>query len=149
MLTWGIVVVLCCVIMGQTLLFRRKCRRLAQALSHALAQIAQLEAAPPPQPEPTPPPEPVSQPEPAPQQKLYLPDLPEPEADPLVYFNENTGIYHADRACAPYQAVPVSLAEVIDHARPCKKCAEGRFPAPAPRESPVEQEADQLSLFEL
>lgn len=144
MLAWGIVGVLCCFCLGQTLLFLRKCRQLEQALSHARAQIdAQKVTPPPPEPEPTP------FPEPAPQQKLYLPDLPEPEADPLVYFNENTGIYHADRACAPYQAVPVSLAEVIGHARPCKKCAEGRFPSPAPLESPEEPEEDQLSLFEL
>lgn len=172
MWTWGIVAVLCCALGGQFVLFRRskraltarcahqeaaladlaaqlkvqedRCTRLAedrQALTAALegktAEIARLSAPP--------------------RQKLYLPDSEEPPQEPprkafgryTVYFNENTGIYHADRACAPYQAIEAHLYKVMDHARPCKKCAEGLFPFPEipepPREDPP---SDQMSLFD-
>lgn len=85
-----------------------------------------------------------------PKPKLYLPDPEEPsqEAVCMVYFNENTGIYHADRACAPYQAVAIPLADIGETARPCKKCAEGRLPSPAAQEAPAqEDEDDQMCLF--
>lgn len=86
-----------------------------------------------------------------PRQKLYLPeddpiDLWE---EPMVYFNENTGIYHADRACAPYQAVPMALGQLPEQARPCKKCAEGQLPTPPPAEpAPEGASEEQISLFD-
>lgn len=65
-----------------------------------------------------------------------------------VYFNENTGIYHMDRACAPYQAISIPLADLEETARPCKKCAEGRLPSPTALEAPTqEDEDDQMCLF--
>lgn len=82
--------------------------------------------------------------------KLYLPDkdAAESEQQPLVYYNENTGIYHADRACAPYGAIELPLAQVPSQARPCKKCAEGMLPVPPlPPDQPDEEES-QLSLFD-
>lgn len=84
--------------------------------------------------------------------KLCIPDpetLPAEDTECIVYFNEHTGIYHADRACAPYQAIPLPLAEVKDNARPCKKCAEGRLPAPTQEQTPPEPGESQLSLFDL
>lgn len=88
-----------------------------------------------------------------PKPKLCIPQLEEipPESDTpcMVYFNENTGIYHIDRACAPYQAIPMPLQDVIDHARPCKKCAEGRIPSPTPDQTPEEGTENQLCLFDL
>lgn len=86
-----------------------------------------------------------------PRQKLYLPEEApaDPREEPMVYFNENTGIYHADRACAPYQAVPMALGQLPEQARPCKKCAEGQFPAPPPAEpTPESASEEQISLFD-
>lgn len=104
---------------------------LQETLAEKEQQIAQLTA----------PPKPI----------LRIPDpeeLPQEDTDgEMVYFNEHTGIYHADRACAPYQAIPLPLAEVKDNARPCKKCAEGRLPAP--EQTPLEPGESQLSLFDL
>lgn len=89
---------------------------------------------------------------PPPKPRLYLPDDEEPATeDPLdtvIYYNENTGIYHADRHCAPYQAIEMPLCQVPPQARPCKKCAEGILPhSLLPDDHP--QEENQLSLFEL
>lgn len=84
-----------------------------------------------------------------PRPKLYLPDADvlEPE-ERIVYYNENTGIYHADRFCAPYQAIETPLSQVPALARPCKKCAEGVLPSSLlPNDHPQEEE-NQLSLFE-
>lgn len=82
-----------------------------------------------------------------PRPKLYLPDE-EPAQVPPVYYNENTGIYHTDRACAPYQAIPLTPEQLPPHARPCKKCAEGHlFPAP-PEASREEDPESQLCLFD-
>lgn len=83
--------------------------------------------------------------------KLYLPDeeelQPEQPQEPIVYYNENTGIYHADRFCAPYQAIETPLSQVLPQARPCKKCAVGVLPsASVPAFQPQEEE-NQLSLF--
>lgn len=86
-----------------------------------------------------------------PPQKLYLPndDPPEPPPVPPVYYNENTGIYHMDRACAPYQAIPLTPEQLPPHARPCKKCTEGHlFPTP-PETTQEENPESQLSLFDL
>lgn len=84
----------------------------------------------------------------APRPKLYLPDEAEPQPeDLLVYYNENTGIYHADRSCAPYQAVEMSLSQVPTQGRPCKKCAEWVLSLSAIPDGPSEEE-DQLSLFD-
>lgn len=84
----------------------------------------------------------------APRPRLYLPDEAEPQPeDPLVYYNENTGIYHADRSCAPYQAVEMSLLQVPTQARPCKKCAERVLSLSVTPDGPSEEE-DQLSLFD-
>lgn len=83
-----------------------------------------------------------------PKPRLYLPDadIPDPE-EITVYYNENTGIYHADRFCAPYQAIETPLSQVPPQARPCKKCAEGVLPAPVPPDDQP-QEENQLSLFD-
>lgn len=82
-----------------------------------------------------------------PRPKLYLPDEEPPQAPP-VYYNENTGIYHTDRACAPYQAILLTPEQLPPHARPCKKCAEGHlFPAP-PEASREEDPESQLCLFD-
>lgn len=87
-----------------------------------------------------------------PKPKLYLPDEeePQPEApqEPIVYYNENTGIYHADRSCAPYQAIETPLSQLPPQARPCKKCAEGVLPLSPPPENQPEAE-NQLSLFDV
>lgn len=85
-----------------------------------------------------------------PKPKLYLPDADAPEPEEItVYYNENTGIYHADRSCAPYQAIETPLSQVPAQARPCKKCAEGVLPPSLlPNDHPLEEE-NQLSLFEL
>lgn len=150
---WGIVLILCCVILWLATGLRRARReqsalegqlkassatldsqtreisRLKDALNEAEAKCALCA------PTETP--------------GLYLPD-PGAEAFPgsyTVFFNENTGIYHADRACAPYQAIPLPLEQVVDRARPCKKCAEGLFPAPPEPPAP-EEGADQISLFD-
>lgn len=83
-----------------------------------------------------------------PRPKLYLPDD-EPAQAPPVYYNENTGIYHTDRACAPYQAILLAPEQLPPHARPCKKCAEGH-PFPAPPEATQEEDSEsQLCLFDL
>lgn len=84
-----------------------------------------------------------------PKPKLYLPDTDALEPEEItVYYNENTGIYHADRFCAPYQAIDTPLSQVPPQARPCKKCAEGVLPSSLlPDDFPQEEES-QLSLFE-
>ena len=88
-----------------------------------------------------------------PKPKLYLPDDEEPAAedplDTLVYYNENTGIYHADRHCAPYQAIEMPLCQVPPQARPCKKCAEGVLPSSPLSDDHPQEEENQLCLFEL
>lgn len=50
-----------------------------------------------------------------------------PYGDYTVYLNKKAGIYHVDSLCAPFMAVETHIFKVIDHARPCKKCAEGFF----------------------
>lgn len=92
-----------------------------------------------------------------PEQKLYLPDLPEETAATeedagafgqyTVYFNERTGIYHIDRYCAPHLVTETHLFKIIDHARPCKKCAEGFFPFSTVPDWYTE-DPSQLSLFD-
>lgn len=83
--------------------------------------------------------------------KLYLPteEDPQPEApqEPIVYYNENTGIYHADRFCAPYQAIETPISQIPPRARPCKKCAEGVLPTVSIPASQPREEENQLSLF--
>lgn len=90
-----------------------------------------------------------------PAQKLCIPELPEetPEEDAgafgqyTVYFNERTGIYHVDRYCAPHLVTETHLFKIIDHARPCKKCAEGFFPFSTVPDWYTE-DPSQLSLFD-
>lgn len=88
----------------------------------------------------------------APKPRLYLPDEEEPQMDTpreqIVYYNENTGIYHADRFCAPYQAIETPLSQIPSHARPCKKCAEWMFSPPPPASQPLPEAESQLSLFD-
>lgn len=155
MWAWGIILVLCGIILWLALRLREAGRTRSALETHLEAEaatlgsqvreISRLEAA-------------LAEAEAkcalcAPEEKpgLYLPDL---EAEPLpgsqtVFFNENTGIFHADRACAPYQAIPLRLDQLAEGARPCKKCAEGLFPFPVPQESPAPQEGeDQISLFD-
>lgn len=50
-----------------------------------------------------------------------------PYGDYTVYINEKTGIYHVDRFCSSYSSRKAHIFNVIDHARPCKRCAEGFF----------------------
>lgn len=112
-----------------------------QLLSRELAQKEQQIAA-------------LSQP---PAQKLYVPDLPEETAAAqedagafgqyTVYFNERTGIYHVDRYCAPHLVTETHLFKIIDHARPCKKCAEGFFSFSSVPDWYTE-DPSQLSLFD-
>lgn len=88
----------------------------------------------------------------APKPKLYLPEEEEPQTDipreQIVYYNENTGIYHADRFCAPYQAIETPLSQIPPHARPCKKCAEWMCSPPPPANQPLPEAESQLSLFD-
>lgn len=165
MLAWGIVIGLCLAIVCQGALLRKKIRALetrcaqldgsleetAHALEEQKAQtdqcqsaidtlqgaLAEKEAA-------------LEQLSAPPKPKLYLPDTDALASDEItVYYNENTGIYHADRFCAPYQAIETPLSQVPPQARPCKKCAEGVLPpARLPDDHPQEEE-NQLSLFEL
>lgn len=158
MVTWGIILLLCCAVLGLILRLRAVQNSACQtqqtlegqtealtALKKALAEkdatlaekeelLAEKEAA-------------LAQYAALPRPKLYLPDPEAPYGSYTVFYNENTGIYHADRACAPYQAVPTHLYEVMDHARPCKKCAEGLLPFPTPPQPQPQDEEDQLSLF--
>lgn len=95
-----------------------------------------------------------------PAQKLCIPELPEeaqeepPEEEAgafgqyTVYFNERTGIYHVDRYCAPHLVTETHLFKIIDHARPCKKCAEGFFPFSTVPDWYTE-DPSQLSLFDV
>lgn len=165
MVTWGIILLLCCAVLGLILRLRavqhsaRQTQKTLEgqtealtALKNALAEkdgilaekeallaeketaLAEKEAA-------------LAQYAALPRPKLYLPDPEAPYGSYTVFYNENTGIYHADRACAPYQAVPTHLYQVMDHARPCKKCAEGLLPFPTPPQPQPQAEEDQLSLF--
>lgn len=84
-----------------------------------------------------------------PKPRLYLPDADALEPEEItVYYNENTGIYHADRFCAPYQAIETPLSQVPPQARPCKKCAEGVLPSSLLPDDLPQEEENQLSLFE-
>ena len=162
MLTWGIAIGLCLALVCQGIFLREKirvleasCARQDSALEEAAqnleaqkaltaqcqttieelrAALAEKEAAL----------EKLSAP---PKPRLCLPDtdIPDPE-EIIVYYNENTGIYHADRFCAPYQAIETPLSQVPPQARPCKKCVEGVLPAPVPPDDHP-QEENQLSLF--
>lgn len=164
MLAWGFAAVLCLALVCQGVLLRRKIRafeaqqaRLDQTLAESaqaldaqktltaqqqeanqalLASLAEKEAA---------------LAELTPKPKLYLPDEeeshPEEPQEPIVYYNENTGIYHADRFCAPYQAIETLLSQVPPRARPCKKCAEGVLPPALLPADPPQEEENQLSLF--
>lgn len=164
MLAWGIVIGLCLALLCQGAFLRKKIRTLEARCAqqdHALEEAAQTldaqkalttqcqaaidalqdslaekEAAL----------EKLSAP---PKPKLCLPDADRTEPEErIVYYNENTHIYHADRFCAPYQAIETPLSQVPPQARPCKKCADGVLsPSPLPTDHPQEED-NQLSLFE-
>lgn len=57
----------------------------------------------------------------------WKPNVEKPYGDYTVYVNKKTHIYHVDRFCAPYFASEVHIFHVIEHNRPCRKCAEGFF----------------------
>lgn len=174
MLAWGIVIGLCLAFLCLGALLRQKIRALqascarletslaeatqdldsekahsAQQLAHNQALTAALAEAEAALSEKTAALAALTTPDPP---KLYLPENdaqgPETSADTTVYYNENTGIYHADRACAPYQAVELPLSQVPSTARPCKKCAESILPAPTAPEAPPPESENQLSLFD-
>lgn len=164
MLAWGIVIGLCLALACQGAFLRKKIRTLEdrcaqldgslEETAHALESqraradqyqsaidalqctLAEKEAA-------------LEQLSAPPKPKLYLPDADALEPEEItVYYNENTGIYHADRFCAPYQAIETPLSQVPPHARPCKKCAEGVLPSSLLPDDQPQEEENQLSLFE-
>ena len=53
----------------------------------------------------------------------WKPDLRKPYGDYTVFLNAKSGIYHVDRYCASYYSKLDHIFNVIDHARPCRKCA--------------------------
>lgn len=84
-------------------------------------------------------------------QKLCLPldeESPDREEAIAVYLNPRTGIYHADRFCAPRSAVETYREQLPENACPCKKCGKNVWSKPLPIQ-PCESEdtAGQLSLF--
>lgn len=50
-----------------------------------------------------------------------------PYGDFTVYLNKSTNIYHIDKSCSPYSFKCEHIFNVIDSARPCRKCAVGFF----------------------
>ena len=57
----------------------------------------------------------------------WKPSTVKPYGDYSVYINEKNNIYHVDRLCASIRSSKEHIFNVIGHARPCKKCAEGFF----------------------
>lgn len=57
----------------------------------------------------------------------WKPNPRKPYGDYTVYYNEKAKLYHIDPLCASYSANITHIFCVIDHARPCKKCAAGFF----------------------
>lgn len=57
----------------------------------------------------------------------WKPNPRKPYGDYTVYYNEKTKLYHVDPLCASYSANITHIFSVINHARPCKKCAAGFF----------------------
>lgn len=58
---------------------------------------------------------------------FWKPDMYKPYGDYTVFFSSKSDIYHTDRFCSGYRAREEHIFNVIGHARPCKKCAEGFF----------------------
>ena len=57
----------------------------------------------------------------------WKPSIDKPFGDYTVYINRTSHIYHIDRYCASYYADKAHIFDVINHSRPCKKCAQGAF----------------------
>ena len=57
----------------------------------------------------------------------WKPSVTKPYGDYTVYVNKNSKIYHVDYFCASIGSSRSHIFTVIQHARPCKKCAEGFF----------------------
>ena len=57
----------------------------------------------------------------------WKPNMLKPYGDYTVYINEKANIYHTDRLCGGYRSKEEHIFNVIDSARPCRKCAEGFY----------------------
>ena len=54
-------------------------------------------------------------------------DPEKPYGDYTVYIGDKANVYHVKRYCSSYHSRTDHIFNVIEHARPCKKCAEGFF----------------------
>ena len=58
---------------------------------------------------------------------FWKPNANKPYGDYTVFVSPKSNIYHTDRFCSGYRAKEEHIFNVIEHYRPCRKCAEGFF----------------------